>query len=126
MGRSHRANRYGTLVERQLAERYGIELGRTSWCDGSRGGKPVEIKSTMHRHSNGQPGNFKLYEKYHRKLRRHDGMYAFAVYKPWGRGIKILRSKVVHSSKVPRLSWHGGGDHRGTQQAKLGIGEVFE
>src|SRR6056297_3019285 len=116
VSRSHRANRYGTLVEYKLAEKYGIELARTSWCDGVRNGKPVEIKSTMHRHADGQPGNFKLYEKYHRKLRHHDGSYALAVYKPVGRGINVLRTKLIHSSQVPRLSWHGGGDHRGTRQ----------
>jgi len=125
MSRSHRANRYGTLVEYQLAEKYGIDLGRTSWCDGVRNGKPVEIKSTMHRHADGQPGNFKLYEAYHRRLRRQDGYYAFAVYKPWGRGVRIQRSQFVHSSKIPRLSWHGGGDHRKTRQAKLAIEDVF-
>jgi len=125
MGRSHRANRYGTLVEYKLAEKYGIELQRTSWCDGVRNGTPVEIKSTMHRHADGQPGNFKLYEKYHRKLRRRDGSYAFAVYKPWGRGIRILQTKSVHSSQIPRLSWHGGGSHRETQQAKLDISRIL-
>lgn len=125
MSRSHRANRYGTLVEKQLAEKYGIELERTSWCDGIRDGKPVEIKSTMHRHADGQPGNFKLYEKYHRKLRRQDGSCAFAVYKPWGRGIRLLRTKVVHSSELPRLTWHGGGEHRDSKQGKLAIGDVF-
>ena len=125
MSRSHRANRYGTLVEYKLAEKYGIELARTSWCDGVRNGKPVEIKSTMHRHADGQPGNFKLYEKYHRKLRRQDGSYAFAVYKPWGRGIRILQTKFAHSSQIPRLAWHGGGSHRETRQAKLNISKIL-
>ena len=124
MSRSHRANRYGTLVEYKLAKKYGIELARTSWCDGVRNGKPVEIKSTMHRHADGQPGNFKLYEKYHRKLRRHDGSYAFAVYRPWGRGIRMLQTKFVHSSRIPRLAWHGGGSHRETRQAKLNISRI--
>src|SRR6056297_1655849 len=121
VSRSHRANRYGTLVEYKLAEKYGIELARTNWCDGVRNGKPVEIKSTMHRHADGQPGNFKLYEKYHRKLRRHDGSYAFAVYKPWGRGIRLMQTLLIQSSQRPRLSWQGGGKHRDTQRAKVQI-----
>jgi hypothetical protein len=29
-------NQYGTLVEYKLTEKYGIELQRTSWCDGVR------------------------------------------------------------------------------------------
>jgi hypothetical protein len=125
MSRSHRANHYGTLAERQLASRYGIELARASWKDGDRDGHPVEMKSTMHRHADGQPGNFKIYEAYHRKLRRAGGYYALAVYRVRGRGIELVRTKYVHSSQLPRLSWHGGGDHRGTRQAKLAIEDVF-
>jgi len=125
-GRSHRANHYGTAAEEELSRRYGLELARKSWCDAERSdGTPVELKSTMLEHADGQPGNFKIYEKYHRKLRRHDGHYGFAVYKPHGQGIRVVKAKLVHSSQIPRLSWHGGGDHRDTQQAKLGIGEVF-
>jgi len=75
-------------------------------------------------HADGQPGNFKVYEQYHRELRRHDGNYVFAVYKVRDGSFNPFRLTLVHS-KPPRLSWHGGGDHRGTGQAKLSIGDVF-
>jgi len=126
MNRSHRANHFGTAVEKKMFEKYGLEPDRRSWCDAKRSdGKPVEIKSTMRTHSDGQPGNFKLYEQYHRKLRRKGGYYVFAVYRVRGRGLQILRSKMIHSSQLPRLSWHGGGQHRTTKQSKLDIQEII-
>ncbi|WP_121822953.1 hypothetical protein [Halostella salina] len=124
--RSHRANRYGTLAERHLAEEYRLDLDRCSWHDArDADGRPWELKAAMIEHSDGQPGTFKLYKQYHGRLRDHDGMYAFAAYKPWGRGIRVLKSKAVHSSKLPMLRWHGGGDHRDTKQAKVAIADVF-
>jgi len=66
MNRSHKANHYGTLVERKAAERYGVELDRASWHDVRReDGVPIEINSVMHQHSDGQPGTVKLYDQYH-------------------------------------------------------------
>jgi hypothetical protein len=126
MSRSHRANHFGTIAEKRAAKKYKLTFARSSWCDAERAnGKPVEIKSTMHRHSDGQPGNFKLYEAYHRRLRRNDGYYAFIVYRPHSGSISVLKTTMVHSSQLPRLSWHGGGAHRGTRQAKLAIEDVF-
>jgi hypothetical protein len=123
--RSHRANRYGTLAERQLAEEYRLDLDRCSWHDAKRDGRPWELKAAMLEHSNGQPGTFKLYRKYHEKLAEAGGMYAFAAYKPWGRGIRIVRSKAVSVGELPLLRWHGGGDHRDTEQAKVPIDDVL-
>lgn len=126
MSRSHRANHFGTICERRAARKYRLEFSRSSWKDAERSdGRPVEIKSTMHRHADGQPGNFKAYDQYHRMLRRNDGFYAFVVYRPAGDSLRVLKTKMVHSSQLPRLSWHGGGAHRGTRQAKIAIGDVF-
>lgn len=126
MSRSHRANHYGTAAEKRAMQRYNLVPSRESWKDAEfRHGGPVEIKSTMRRHADGQPGNFKIYEQYHRRLRRNGGHYCFVVYKPTESGIRIRNMKIIHSSQLPRLSWHGGGDHRDTRQAKLGIGDVF-
>ncbi|WP_247003677.1 hypothetical protein [Halosolutus gelatinilyticus] len=127
MNRSKKANKYGTAVEKKVFSKYGIVPARSSWCDAEfrTTGTPIEIKSAMLRRSNGQPGNFKLYEQYHRRLRRNDGYYIFAVYRPYGRGTRVLKTKLVHSSRVPRLSWHGGGEHRDTRQAKLAIADIF-
>ena len=124
--RSHRANHYGTLCERKASERYRLDLDRASWHDARRAdGTPVEIKSTMREHADGQPGNFKLYDQYHRQLREANGWYVFAVYRPRGRGVTVLKWDMRHSSRLPRLDWHGGGDHRDAQQAKVGIGAIF-
>ncbi|MFP8952415.1 hypothetical protein ACLI4Z_05485 [Natrialbaceae archaeon A-arb3/5] len=121
---SHKSNKFGTKCEYRAADEYQLELSRSSWHDARmQNEKPVEIKSTRLEHSDGQPGNFKVYEEYHRKLRRHDGYYVFVVYKP--SPFKILKMKRKHSSRLPRLSWHGGGSHRGTRQAKVAISDVF-
>lgn len=126
MNRSQKSNHYGTLCERKVARRRRFDLERASWKDAEFGnGTPVEIKSTMRRHSDGQPGTFKLYREYHEKLRRRDGWYCFVVYRVRGRGVQLLDDKMVRSSSLPTLRWHGGGDHRGTQQAKLAIEDVF-
>ncbi|NLV10006.1 hypothetical protein GOC74_08690 [Halomicrobium mukohataei] len=125
MSRSHRANHYGTLVERKAAERYGLALDRCSWHDAKRSdGTPVEIKAAMHRHSDGQPGTFKLYDQYHEQLRAANGWYVFAVYRVRGRGVEVLRWEMRHSSRLPKLDWHGGGEHRDARQSKIEIGQV--
>jgi len=127
MSRSHKANHYGTLVERQAADRYNLELDRCSWHDAKRpDGMPVEIKAAMHRHADGQPGTFKLYDQYHERLREANGWYVFAPYRVRGRGVEVLRWEMRHSSRLPRLDWHGGGDHRDARQAKLTIDAVIE
>ncbi|WP_442905124.1 hypothetical protein [Haloarcula sp. CGMCC 1.6347] len=125
MSRSHKANHYGTLVERKAAKRYNLELDRCSWHDAKRpDGTPVEIKAAMHRHSDGQPGTFKLYDQYHEKLRSVNGWYVFGVYRVRGRGIELLNSKMKHSSRLPNLNWHGGGNHRNASQAKISLSEI--
>jgi hypothetical protein len=123
--RSHRANHYGTLVERQAVDRYGLDLDRSSWHDARRpDGRPVEIKSAMVTHADGQPGTFKLYDTYHDKLREASGYYVFGAYRIRGRGVEVLKWDMRHSSRLPRLEWHGGGDHRDARQAKVSIASV--
>ncbi|WP_420182135.1 hypothetical protein ACNO8S_14100 [Haloarcula sp. KBTZ06] len=127
MSRSHKANHYGTLVERKAAERYNLDLDRCSWHDAKRpDGTPVEIKSAMHRHADGQPGTFKLYDQYHEKLRAANGWYVFVSYRVCGLGVKVLKSEMRHSSRLPKLNWHGGGKHRDAQQAKIAIDEILK
>ena len=79
----------------------------------------------MRRHADGQPGNFKIYEEYHARLREADGWYLFAPYRVRGRGVEVLKWELRHSSRLPQLHWHGGGEHRDNRQAKLDIGEIF-
>ncbi|WP_049907250.1 hypothetical protein [Halovivax asiaticus] len=127
MNRSKRANHFGTICEKRMAAKRRFDLERASWHDARFGnGTPVEIKSTMLEHADGQPGNFKVYHAYHRKLRRHNGWYCFVVYRPHGRsGCTIVKDKMVKAANLPLLRWHGGGDHRETQQAKIAIGDVL-
>ena len=123
---SHRANKWGTACEYRLIEAFDLEAARSSWRDAvDDRGRPWELKATKREHADGQPGNFKIYREYHRKLKRKDGIYGFAVYRIRGRGCQILDKRAIPAKKLPMLRWHGGGDHRGTQQAKLSINEVF-
>jgi len=124
---SHKANKYGTACEKRMADKYRLTLERASWKDArDRAGNPVEIKSAAVEHANGQPGTLKVYEAYHRRLRAADGYYVLTVYQRHGRGLRVLASEKLHSSRLPRLSWHGGGDHRGTRQAKIPVSFVLD
>lgn len=122
---SHEANKYGTACEYHLAERYGVDLERSSWHDGVKDGTPWEFKATAHRHADGQPGTFKIYREYHEQLQEAGGHYGFAVYRIRGRGVQVLKTASIGASRLPTLRWHGGGDHRSTQQAKLEILAIF-
>ncbi len=51
-----------------------------------------------------------------------EGRCDFSVLSPWQHG--PLRQE-VRSSDLPLLRWHGGGDHRGTEQAKIVIDSIF-
>lgn len=121
---SHRANHYGTAAEHHVIEEYRLSPARASWKDAEfQNGTPVEIKSCALEHADGARGNFKLYEQYHRRLGRAGGWYAFAVYR--ASPFRILRTKMVRHVDLPRLSWHGGGDHRDARQAKIYPSEIW-
>ncbi|WP_254524833.1 hypothetical protein [Natrinema caseinilyticum] len=129
---SHKANKHGTAAEYHLAEKYCGDLvdsdGKridTTWYDGKKGHTPWEFKATAHRHADGQPGNFKVYEQYHSQLVRAVGMCSFAIYRRRGTRTQILKTKAVAASSLPMLRWHGDGDHRHTKQAKIAISDFF-
>jgi len=128
MNRSKRANHFGTICEKRMARKRRFDLERASWHDARfQNGTPVEIKSTMVKHSDGQPGNFKVYRAYHDRLKRANGWYCFVVYRPHGRsGCTIVKDRMCKASSLPLLRWHGGGDHRDTQQAKVPIKSIFK
>jgi len=123
---SHRANAYGTAVEYKMADHYDVELARASWKDADApDGTPVEIKAAMHEHADGQPGTFKIYREYHEKLQQQGGVYLFASYRVRGRGVQVLAHDRRRASNLPTVRWHGGGDHRGTEQAKVSITDIL-
>jgi hypothetical protein len=120
---SKRANRYGSLSERHLAQSRGLDRDghHTSWCDARfQNGTPVEIKS-----ANVSTGYFQIYRKYHAKIRQAGGWYGFVVYKPAGRGIRVLKDKMVQATNLPLSTWSPTGGHRDSKKAKLPIQEVF-
>lgn len=128
MSRSSNANRYGTLAERKMADRYDLrrEGEHTSWCDAvDRQGNPWELKATMAERADGSSGRFRIFEDSHEKLQAVGGYYGFAVYKPRGRGITIIEMKSLDASELPGSTWYGAGGHRGSNQRKVGIEEVF-
>lgn len=121
---SHRANRYGTLAERYLADERGLRRDgeHTSWCDARfQNGVPVEIKS-----ANVSTGYFQIYKKYHAKLRRAGGYYGFVVYKPTGNSIRVLKSKLTRPDRLSLGSlWSPTGGHRDSEKAKVAISRIF-
>jgi hypothetical protein len=108
-----------------MADEYNLTLARAAWKDADRDGTPWELKATKRTHADGQPGNFKIYREYHEKLQRENGRYGFAVYRIRGTGAQVLKTTSLLASSLPTVRWHGGGDHRGTQQAKIAISDVF-
>jgi hypothetical protein len=125
MSRSSNANRYGTLAEYRAAERYGLTIERDAWHDArTSDGTPVEIKAAMLNRASGQTGRFRLFEDYHRKLRRDGGIYVFVTYRAVGRGIAVDETRSVDAKDV-QVRWYGAGGHRDSRQVKLPVHEVF-
>jgi hypothetical protein len=118
----------GAAIERAIAREYDLELEGThrSWADAEfKNGRPVEIKAAVRRRSSGQPGRFRIFEDPHRRLQDVDGWYAFAVYRPRGRGYQVLKSVMRKAEHVGPFEWYGAGGHRDSRQMKIPIGEIF-
>ena len=122
---SSRANRYGSLAERKVAERYRLVRDgvHTSWCDAvDSDGTPVEIKSCD---AGRDAPRFRIFEKYHDRLQSEGGHYVFVLYKKRGRGITVLRMTRMHASRLPAETCYGAGGHRESRQTKLRPKTVF-
>ncbi|AGN01895.1 hypothetical protein L593_09750 [Salinarchaeum sp. Harcht-Bsk1] len=65
------------------------------------------VHSPRIEHSDGQPGNFKLYRAYHEKLRRHDGWYCFVVYRPTRSGLTVITDRVQQAADLPHSNAMG-------------------
>lgn len=128
MTRSSNANRYGTLAERKMADKWGLKReGVHSYSQDAvdEDGTPWELKSTMATRASGSPGRFRIFERAHDELLDAGGYYGFAVYRPVGRGIQVLRMKAIPAARLPVAAWYGAGGHRDSKQTKLAIGDVF-
>lgn len=125
---SKKANRYGTLCERAAAREYGLRIEGThaSWKDAEfKNGTPVEIKSASTQRNDRAEGRFRLFKKYHDKLRREDGWYCFVYYEPVSRTeIRIVDMKMRKAREV-KPKWYGSGGHRDSRQSKIRISEIF-
>ncbi|MBP2250436.1 hypothetical protein J2754_000733 [Halarchaeum solikamskense] len=128
--KSKRANRYGTLAEKQMAEKWHLTRDgvHTYWRDAvARDGTPWELKAAVVETASGRPGRFRVREHAHAQLVEHDGRYGFAVYRRVGRGIRILRYRALPADQLPVSAWYGasagGDDHDHT---KIALGDVFE
>ena len=128
MTASKKAARYGSRAEKKAAEQYNLELegNHCSWHDAKRAdGTPVEIKAAAVERADGSEGRFRVFRKYHDKLRHHDGIYVFVAYRPRGTGISVVEMTDCHSSQLPLSTWYGAGGHRESQQRKIAVSEVF-
>lgn len=112
---SRRANHYGTLAEREAAERYRLRRDgvHTAWCDAvGRDGTPHEVKATD---LGREYPRFRVVEDPHRELQRRGGRYVFVAYKRRGRGMTVVRMTRLHASRLPASTWYGAGGHRGSR-----------
>ncbi|GAA0933813.1 hypothetical protein GCM10009549_57950 [Streptomyces thermoalcalitolerans] len=81
----------------------------------------------MRRRADGSTGRFRIFQDAYDTLAKRDGWIYFAAYRPRGRGIEVLRSKMTRARTL-RLSdsdFYPSGHHRGPQ-IKLSIEEVFQ
>lgn len=122
MNRSRKAARYGSLAEKWAAERYGLVLDRNSWHDALKNDRPGDVKAAM---ASREATRFRLWEEQHRRLRRENGFYVFILYRPVGRGIRVLKSRSV-AARALRVRFGGAGDHPKGNQFKLPPGKLFE
>jgi len=128
MTASKKAARYGSRAEKKAAEQYNLELegNHCSWHDAKRAdGTPVEIKAAAVERADGSEGRFRVFRKYHEKLRQHDGIYVFVAYRPRGRGISVVEMTDCHSSQLPLSTWYGAGGHRESEQRKISISKII-
>ncbi len=122
MNRSQNAARYGALAERRAVDRYGLELERDAWHDArGPGGRPWDVKAAM---VSRRSPRFRLWEEQHRKLRQESGGYVFVLYRPVGRGIRVLKMRSLNARGL-RLEFYGAGRHPKGRQMKVSPGRVF-
>lgn len=131
-GDSTKRASYGAAVERYVCKTYNLTSDHSRHADARyENGTPVEIKAAQREKSDGRggtkEGEFFIFEHRHRWVRRNDGYYVFAVYRPRGDGVSVLKTKRVHSSKLPRLSWVESGNYmrQGKRECRLKISDIF-
>ena len=127
--RSKKAAHYGALAERAARQRYSLEPSHSSWQDAeTNDGRPVEVKSAMMNRRSGKIGRFRVFEDYHARLCREDGLYVFVLYSATGGagggGIRVRNMRSVEASSL-RLQFYGAGGHRDSEQVKIHPRRIF-
>lgn len=129
--RSSRASRYGALIEQAMQDRYDLdgEQQHQAWKDAvGPSGNPWEIKGASISRTDDRRPKFRIFRDPHNRLARADGFYAFAAYRPRGRGIEIIQSKAVRAREL-RIDWRESDHHspnRGAGEQKIPLQAVFD
>ena len=98
---------YGVLTEKYVSEKYPIELDYPMIdgirFDGSRNGRPVEIKSAASNRKGGSVAGvplFRIWKDEERVLKRERGFMIFVVYKKRGSGIAVEKSRSFRAREI--------------------------
>lgn len=98
---------YGVLTEKYVSEKYPIELDYPMIdgirFDGSRKGRPVEIKSAASNRKGGSVSGvalFRVWKDEERVLKREDGYMIFVEYLKRGSGIAVKRSRSFRAREI--------------------------
>lgn len=127
MGHSH-SRKYGSEAERYVVEDRGLVVDHSDWHDAkTQSGEPVEIKAAKRRMSNGRPGRFLIRKGPHQRLQRADGWFVWVVYRGRGRGIDVLKTKMVRARSVRIDDWTttGGSEPYRDAEKQIPVTAVF-
>lgn len=124
--RSQRTSHHGARAEEAVRERYGLQSDHASWYDATfKNGSKVEIKSAIYRRANGDEGRFRIFEDCHQRLTRANGWYAWVTYRERGRGVEILRMRMMKARTLRWTTWHKTGGHRDQREGQIPISRIF-
>lgn len=131
-GQSPKRALFGAACERHVRKKYGLKEYDGKKCDLKfSNGKPVEVKSTQYEKQDGRggtkPGEYYIFEHRHRWLARQSGYYCFVVYRPRGKGVQVLDTRMISVSDMPRLNWVKSGSigRQGARESRLKVSQVF-
>jgi len=115
----------GEAVERVVIDRlelHGYAGEEFDAVVGPRTMRPVEIKATRPRYSNGRSGRFRLRRKQHDALDDEGGMYAFALYSGGMEHISVVDIAILSTDGVERNvapSWISSAGRAGGRKSEV-------
>lgn len=124
--------KYGSLAERYAAKKYGIDLDYPMIdgvrFDGSKNGRPVEIKAAASNRRGGSVKGtalFRVWKDEHELLERENGYMIFVEYTKRGNGIAVNRSRSVRARNMTISNWMARVGPRDERQAQIQPSQVF-